>query len=634
MNVSQRLRKHGHSRIPRLLASTAAASILGVGCQPFVPPAGAEDEERPATPRNAVEYLADTMDRFHRTFDVYTDADAAGNHFVVPARISSIGDENALPPMNVRSTHKVASGLTAIECRFDSEFSNWGGWYWMNGVLRGSETQPRTNWGTEPNAGVNLSGATRLTFKAAGARGGEHVEFFTQGVGRDPETGARVEDYPDSSAKVTLGIVTLSTNWRDYEINLSNRDLSYVLDGFGWVASAPDNLYQDITFYVDDIRFDKPRLDEPRFLLSYETLASENSFDQVMRNTAFVYDNAVALMAFLASGETNRAKLLADAFVAAVNHDRFFTDGRIRNAYKAGDLVLPAGWTPNDRAGAISTSGWYDAEAEQWFEDKIQLSTNTGNVAWAMLALLAFYESHGGEPYLDAATTLGEWVEINCRDERGAGGYTAGFEGWEPNPDKLSYKATEHNIDLTPAFQRLASLTGTPAWNTRADHAKRFVLAMWDAEEDKFWTGTGDDGVTVNTDVIPLDIQSWAILALRDESDPYWGALDYAESHHRAGDGFDFNDDLDGVWFEGTAQMVVALSSIGRQERAKQILDYLHTRQKATGALSAADRDGLTTGFQLSDGTPWLYYNRSHVGATAWLVLAEENANPFWLGTE
>ena len=44
--------------------------------------------------------------------------------------------------------------------------------------------------------------------------------------------------------------------------------------------------------------------------------------------------------------------------------------------------------------------------------------------------------------------------------------------------------------------------------------------------------------------------------------------------------------------------------------------------------------DGLTTGFNLNSGKPWLYYRRTHVGATAWFILAELGVNPFWQGSQ
>ena len=277
----------------------------------------------------------------------------------------------------------------------------------MNGVLLGDETAPRENWGDYPNAGIDLRGAKQLTFWARGELGGERVEFFVFGVGRDVELGQPVMPYPDSSKKVSLGVVTLTSQWRQYKLKLKGKDLSYVLGGFGWVASAEENGDRDITFYLDDIRYNKPRLAEPRFLVSYQTTCSGSPFDQVMRNVAFAYDNAVTVLAFLASRNVKPARLLADALVYAQEHDRFYSDGRVRNAYQGGDLFLFPGWTPHGKAGTVRMPGWYDTVVQQWYEDQFQVSPHTGNVAWAMLALLKFYQAAGGEKYLTAAKRMG-----------------------------------------------------------------------------------------------------------------------------------------------------------------------------------------------------------------------------------
>jgi hypothetical protein len=96
------------------------------------------------------------------------------------------------------------------------------------------------------------------------------------------------------------------------------------------------------------------------------------------------------------------------------------------------------------------------------------------------------------------------------------------------------------------------------------------------------------------------------------------------------GRGYDFNDDADGVWFEGTAQMALAFTHCGQLSKGRDIVDFLRMEQHESGGLRATDREAISTGFHLQDGTPWLYYNRLHVGATAWMVLAEKQVNPFW----
>ena len=125
-------------------------------------------------------------------------------------------------------------------------------------------------------------------------------------------------------------------------------------------------------------------------------------------------------------------------------------------------------------------------------------------MAWAMLALIAYYEQQGGDKYLEAAKAMGEWLEAETRDLVGAG-YTGGYEGLELTktntvpPKKLTYKAVEHNIDLYPVFLRLYNITGELKWYERAHHAKALTDSMWDATDGRFWVGTKEDGITTNT---------------------------------------------------------------------------------------------------------------------------------------
>lgn len=576
----------------------------------------------------AYEHLAEVMDKYHQTFDVYTDLSAGGNHFVHFARMGTD------VTMSNSFTGTVHSGATAIKNTFSpSSPVSWGGWYFQNGVLLANDVIPRDNWGTYPNAGYDLSGATKLTFWARGADGGERVEFFAFGI-----TG----DYPDSAPKTTLcGSVsscytTLQNTWQPYTITLTGLDLSYVIGGFGWVTNAPQNDNQSITFYLDDIQYDKPRPNDLRLLVSFETIPSDQEFDTILRNVAYTYDNALALMAFTAAGDCNRAKLLADAFVYAQQNDRYYTDGRLRNAYQAGDLVVPPGWTPNGREGTVRMPGWWDEKKQEWLEDQEHVGSGTGNLAWAMLALLNYYEECGGEQYLTASIALGEWIETHARDTRGDGGYTGGYTKWEPAPDKLLWKSTEHNLDLYVAFTRLYRIEGDSEWQMRAQHAQNFVEAMWNDAEGFYWTGTQIDGTAVNTQTIPLDAQTWSLMAFEPPDDRTRQAIAYADIHHRAtwGDyeGFDFNDDQDMPWFEGTSQMVIAYSILKDSAKAQFYRDELREVQATASngngkGIVAAPADGLTTGFT------WLYFNRLHVGATGWYIFAERRYNPYWQTT-
>jgi len=379
----------------------AVALVVTLACQSHRVPA-AQFAVGAGTARTSEQWLGANLARFHARYDVYSDGSAAGNHFAARGRM--YGDPLANDKVVMRCASEESPSKTKqemdraeqavpameedIECPgrpgtcIRASFhpspighsDDWGGWYFMNGVFPACKSQsdgrpvaatgqgaaPGENWGAEPDAGVDLTGATSLSFWARGERGGEAVDFFALGVGRD-ELGIRLPGAPgaDSSPRTPpkeRAVKKLARDWRQYTIDLKDltlpdQNLRQVLGGFGWVTAAKDNRRGDVVFYLDDISYDLPRKLEPRFPLSFETDALKAAkepfgFDSVTRNTAFTYDAAVALIAFVASGDLQNAKLIADALVYAQNHDRWYDDGRLRNAYQAGDLFLPPGWLP------------------------------------------------------------------------------------------------------------------------------------------------------------------------------------------------------------------------------------------------------------------------------------------------
>jgi hypothetical protein len=614
---------------------------------------GAAFSARSATIPPTVTYLQQKSDQYQQTVDIYTDADAAGNHFAARGEIDSL-QADLMPTMDEISTGASCFGITCITATFNLQSLAWGGWYFLNGVLGASASAPSPSWGDQPNVGYDLTGAIALRFWAKGALGGEVVHFFAFGVGN---TAPPFQPYPDSSAKIDLPVV-LSTTWSQYSIPLVGVDMHYVLGGFGWVANRVEagRLQPAGTFYIDNIQYIKARPNDPRLLVSYETVGSPNVFDAVERNAAFVYDNSVALMAFLAAGDLGHAQTIADSLVYAQAHDRFFTDGRVRNAYQGGDISLPPGWLPNDLPNTVRMPGWYDPGHTTWYEDESQVSSNTGNIAWAALALLDMWETTKNPQYLAAAEALGGWALSEAAELRSGaagllGGFTGGYDGWENGAASASaagcasgvlvkgqckrlYKSTEHNIDLYSVFSRLYLADGASKWANAAQQAKHFFLSMWDPQEGKFWTGTGEDGATIFEDVIPLDIQAWALQALGTESLPYQKSLGFVEANHKTTFGYGFKQNGanacgDYTWFEGTSQVAVAYWLAGDRNKWQSIVDGVHSVQTAAGGVPATDGPCLNTGFNLDDGSPWEYFPRIHVGATAWLSLAENGVNPY-----
>ncbi len=350
------------------------------------------------------------------------------------------------------------------------------------------------------------------------------------------------------------------------------------------------------------------------FLPSYPTVQAGP-----LHGAAFLYDNAAATIALIGCGQAAKARRIGDAILFALDHDRFWHDGRLRNGYAAG----PVG------DGPMKLAGWWDDRRKMWLEDRYQAGSDTGNMAWAMLALLSLDRTGAGGQYRAGAERIGRWV-AGRRDARGPGGFTGGTFGHEPDPRRLTWKSTEHNTDLAAAFARLAAASEAPHWRGLADAARGFVKAMWDPGCGCFAAGTADDGSTPNP-FLALDAQVWPLLALPGAVDPFAAALATAEHRLRVDGGFAYGQPGQGLWTEGTAQVALLVRLLGRTSQAKALIAAVESLRAPAGGYYASNVPRLPTGFMLDTepSRPRLYFHLPHLGATAWAALAERGFNPF-----
>jgi len=360
--------------------------------------------------------------------------------------------------------------------------------------------------------------------------------------------------------------------------------------------------------------------DGPAFLSSYDPAEGGNP-DPVPPGTAFTYDNALAAIALLGCDKRAQAERIGGALVLATTSDRSGDAGRVRNAYRAG----PQTERP------IPPMGWWDAKAGVWFEDAYQVGSATGNVAWAALALSALHHDTGKPEYLTAATRAAEWAAGNTRDPAGPGGFNGGLQGFDTNPQRLTWKSTEHNTDLWAVFSRLDRAGVAGPWRERAGEARRFLDAMWAAGGDHFVIGTTPDGVTINRATAALDTQLWPLMP-EGAPEAWRSGIRFAERTMSVGDGFDFNDDRDGLWLEGTAQAASAYRIVGRKADADRLFATITANVSSGGYVYATPNARLTTGLGVgpdSAEADFFYFHIPHLGATAWAALATTGMNPF-----
>ena len=584
--------------------------------------AAAQEKTAEAAKNLAVGALLDRFDEGNGVVYVYRDFSNSLNHFTQKAKISGLF-EDSVRDMEENWKKDVRSGSTAIRCEMDVHPYDWGGWMFLNGYLPAGETQPHLSDGLQPGQGIDLSGAAELRFFAKGEKGGEKVEFFTCGFGYDGQYGTQIVPYPDSAGKQTLKNVTLTGDWQEYIIDLRKADMRSVSCGFGFALSARLSGTGNKVFYLDEIRFVPEGYtgwnDGPSLLRSYDT---DNIF---IMNAAYTYDNALAAMAFLSDKKPEAAARILDGFVYAVNHDRFKPD-RIRNAYMAGPVEPANGWE-----NGVNIPGWWDQEAGSWYEDRYQTGSNTGNTAYAALALLQYDALYGNEGYRKTAQLLMDRILEKNTDSRY--GFTAGYDGW-PEADVVypfTYKSIEHNIDAYAAFKRLYEITGEQKYKDAADSALSLIAALYDEEDHYFYTGTGDDGITANKGIIVLDAQVWNRMALGEEFEPYKAVLDTVSSMRTPEGGFPFSkgNENGGWWPEGTAFTALMYRLLGEDQTADSILKTLCNIQLERGMFPAATVDSLPTGFELFDGSSWNYSSEAHTAPTAWFIMAVNGFDPY-----
>ena len=321
-----------------------------------------------------------------------------------------------------------------------------------------------------------------------------------------------------------------------------------------------------------------------------------------------IYDDALVIDAYLAMHTgwgAVRARRIGNALVYLQRHGPG-PAGRLFNEYTPGTLGQPG----NVRAAGHARS--------------------TGDLAWAGLALAQLYAATGDTQYLDAAVGIGRWIQANCASDRGPGGYTGGYDA---SGARVTWKSTEHNIDVFALFRLLARLTGQHIWLDRAQHARRFILAMWDWPPGVFDIGTIGNGVTTDDSVQAEDVNSWSLLALQDPA--YAGSVGWeirnltSRTGRFHGVGLS-TCDRGGVWFEGTAHVADALQALRTPADIRRADGYLSDLRYAQAHGPDADGLGIMASSEngLTDCQGEYVYSSLHTGTTAWYILAAKAIDP------
>lgn len=434
-------------------------------------------------------------------------------------------------------------------------------------------------------------------------------------------------------------------------------------DALGRSNGSVNRAYDYLSFAMDAYQQGQT----PRLVQSY-------SDSQELGSTAFVYDNALTILAYLERGKSHdvaRAMMLGDSFLYAQTHDPNYTDGRVRQAYWVGPFKLP--FASND-SYFVRGDGSVNLVGAPWFFQ----GSSVSDMSWVAIALARLFARTGKSRYLDGSIRLGQWIVDNAFDTVGLGGYSVGVDGKNNRLNLM--KLTEHNVDAYGLFiNLLAPLTGDTNWARKGQHALEFIQRLWNAQGGFFYTGS-NDGITIDTSIVLEEVQSESYLALLDRR--YGDALDWTKTNLIATDtaqslnsslagnlrlsGVSFSDvsrhaterassgdplpDPDAVWFEGTAHMAAALRA--RRRRARNDLPTFRGdvataseyssqvvlaqtelgRSQTVNGLAIPDGSGVVAASSiLNTGTGFSYYPNVHLAATSWYLIAASSGNPYQL---
>ena len=335
----------------------------------------------------------------------------------------------------------------------------------------------------------------------------------------------------------------------------------------------------------------------PGLMASYGP-TDDPTYDFVEGN-AYVYDNALAILAFLAGDDVGqiddesiaRAAQIADALVllqdqdpvnAAAAADGQFpalTPAPIRDVYGAG--IVAASRTSNRATVRAVGSVW----------------TSSGNQAYVAMALLVASDVAGqlgdaarAADYLKTAKEILLYVGRTREVGDVLGGFrlrdAAHMVGYE------NARAAEHNVDLAWAFGQMAAVEADAAlkaqWEAWRDSAggfcdgaygpnARFATLDWIGDGWQYvHAGAASDGA-LDQDLVAIDAGAWNALARGDFRDAAFDMLEFlsvsTDAAGRTYTGFDpgfravidpaQTSPCDGVGSEVTAYMALVAGELG-----------------------------------------------------------------------
>jgi hypothetical protein len=335
-------------------------------------------------------------------------------------------------------------------------------------------------------------------------------------------------------------------------------------------------------------------------------------------NSGQTFNNALTAMAFILSGEKERAERILDFFASRtdsanqiINKQNFFYNYQARGFYQNVDL----------------NNSYNPFICDRWMGDN----------AWLLFAY-KFYEQEYGfssKPLYGQVTTYLKnlLLEFYIDDPLGHGGFVRHGWRWGPRNSPTPQNDYQlHEIDQqgNPVGHEEGNIDAYAAFKLCGEEEKAAKVKQW---IDYRMTQLSNSG-------LPLDLFSWRALAFCNEGLYYKLLVNVPENdpgfkkvvtfNGKQAVGFFSRDDIsiNNVWLDGTGHMVCAFYSSGFYDKGNfysaQLDSFLINR-----AIDGTSSLALPFTANKTGGYDWVDIEKGFSSACAWYIFAKHGFNPF-----
>ncbi|MBY0518561.1 MAG: hypothetical protein K2P81_16745 [Bacteriovoracaceae bacterium] len=318
------------------------------------------------------------------------------------------------------------------------------------------------------------------------------------------------------------------------------------------------------------------------------------------REQTFVYDQALAIIAFTKAGKFSTAKKLAYGLEQIQNND-----GSWYFSY------YPDGKSPHPTEGDMRPNG---------------------AIAWAVLSLLQYQRATNDRSFSKTWRKSLAYLEANIVNigEENLKAVRFSSVDYKKTPwDETQVAALEHNLNSIAVFKLAFQMTKQKKWHKRQLELEKFALSLWDESVEHFWSGRNIQTGKINRSEFYLDNQSWSALALHHlkENKKIVSSLKSScrlEVKSKSGSGFSESRSpasiQEFIWSEGTAGKALALKLNNTQCDDTHPDHYQETleKMKVSGGVKYVDRENVNS-----------FAHAPSVAGTVWTWFLKHQINPF-----